>query len=238
MFDCSSPAAVADIEAFDSCVRLEGAALLARAIKLDFAGRIAVVSSFGAESAVLLALVADIDTATPVLFIDTRQHFAETLAYRDALVARLGLTDVRTTGPAEAELAANDPGAELWRYDPDACCRFRKVTPLERALAPFDAWVTGRKRHQALTRVALPLVEQVDGKTKLNPLAHWTADDVEAEMVRRDLPRHELSLENFPSIGCAPCTRAVSAGEDPRSGRWFGTGKTECGIHRLPARAG
>jgi len=213
---------------------MHGLDVLRRAIRRDYAGSIAVVSSFGAESAVLLALVAEIDPATPVLFVQTGQHFAETLAYRQELTAALGLTDVRDIGPSPAERAANDPSDELWRYDPDACCRFRKVTPLERALAPFGAWVTGRKRHQALTRVALPLVERVDGKTKINPLADWTADQVEAEMVARALPRHSLSLEGYPSIGCAPCTRAVASGEDPRSGRWAGTGKTECGIHRLP----
>jgi phosphoadenosine phosphosulfate reductase len=242
MFDCTC---LADVETLDrlpqagwtACAQHRGAAgidVLRRAITRDSAGRIAVVSSFGAESAVLLALVADIDPATPVLFVETGQHFAETLAYRDALTSALGLTDVRSIGPTDADKAAHDPGAELWRYDPDACCRFRKVTPLERALAPFDAWVTGRKRHQALTRVALPLIERVDGKTKINPLADWDAAAVEAEMVRRDLPRHSLSLAGYPSIGCAPCTQAVATGEDPRSGRWAGTGKTECGIHRLP----
>jgi phosphoadenosine phosphosulfate reductase len=235
MFDCTSPDSFADLMSD----RLQSAApagirLLERAIRCDFAGRIAVVSSFGAESAVLLALVADIDAATPVLFVDTRQHFPETLAYRDTLVARLGLTDVRSVGPTEAELNGNDPGAELWRFDPDACCRFRKVTPLERALAPFEAWVTGRKRHQALTRSALGFIERDGGKTKINPLADWSADQLEAELVARGLPRHPLSLAGYASIGCAPCTRAVAEGEDPRSGRWAGTGKTECGIHRLP----
>jgi phosphoadenosine phosphosulfate reductase len=213
---------------------MHGQDVLRLAITRHYAGAIAVVSSFGAESAVLLALVAEIDPATPVLFLQTGQHFAETLAYRHELAASLGLTDVRDIGPTRAERTGNDPDDELWRYDPDACCRFRKVMPLERALAPFRAWVTGRKRHQALTRVALPLVERVDGKTKINPLADWTAAQVEAEMVRRALPLHPLSLEGYPSIGCAPCTRAVASGEDPRSGRWAGTGKTECGIHRLP----
>ncbi len=211
-----------------------GSALLRCALRETFEGRIAVVSSFGAESAVLLALVAEIDDATPILFVDTRQHFEETLSYRDRLAQALGLRDVRNIGPRDDEVRATDPTAELWQYDPDACCRFRKVTPLERALAPFDAWVTGRKRHQSLTRVALPLVERVDGKTKINPLADWTAAMIEAEMVRRDLPRHSLSLAGYPSIGCATCTRAVASGEDPRSGRWAGTGKTECGMHRLP----
>jgi phosphoadenosine phosphosulfate reductase len=195
---------------------------------------VAIVSSFGAESAVLLALVAEVDPAAPVLFVDTGQHFAETLAYRDELARVLGLADLRSVSLRADERAAQDPDGELWKYDPDACCRLRKVTPLERALAPFDAWVTGRKRHQAFTRIALPVVETVDGKVKINPLAAWSAAQIEAEMVRRDLPRHALSLAGYPSIGCAPCTRAVAVGEDPRSGRWAGMGKTECGIHRLP----
>ena len=236
MFDCTCPAGFTDTTGLvdQLCARHAGAVALRGALTQDFRGRIAVVSSFGAESAVLLALVAEIDPATPVLFVDTQQHFPETLAYRDELVRFLGLTDVRSVGPTAAEIAAHDPPGELWRFDPDACCRLRKVTPLDRALAPFDAWVTGRKRHQTLTRTALAVTELVDGKTKINPLADWTADQIEAEMVRRGLPRHPLSTAGYPSIGCATCTRAVASGEDPRSGRWSGTGKVECGIHRLP----
>lgn len=239
MFDCICPTVdhaqhdAASVCGRPNCART-GQRILRDALTGDFAGRIAIVSSFGAESAVLLALAAEIDTTVPVLFVDTGKHFEETLAYRDTLVRHLGLTNVRSIGPTAADVQANDPPGELWRFDPDACCRFRKVTPLDRALAPFDAWVTGRKRHQTLARVALPFIEQVDGKTKFNPLADWTSGDVEAEMVGRALPRHALSASGHPSIGCGPCTRAVAAGEDPRSGRWAGTGKTECGIHRLP----
>jgi phosphoadenosine phosphosulfate reductase len=242
MFDCTCPSelnadlleprAAAALQA--ACAHHAGIAALRQAILHDHVGQIAVVSSFGAESAVLLALVADIDPNTPILFVDTRQHFPETLEYRDTLARTLGLTNIRTIGPTDREVAANDPPGELWKYDPDACCRFRKVTPLDRALNGYEAWVTGRKRHQALTRVALPVVERVDGRTKINPLAAWTAAEIEAEMIRRNLPRHPLSLMGYPSIGCATCTRAVATGEDPRSGRWAGTGKVECGIHRLP----
>ena len=239
MFDCTTlgrltdwqPGAAAPAVAEPPHVA-DSLALLRRALLCEHKGRVAVVSSFGAESAVLLALVAEIDPATPVLFVDTRQHFPETLAYRETLARTLRLSDVRSIGPTDAALIANDPGAELWRYDPDACCALRKVTPLDRALAPFEAWITGRKRHQSATRAELPVSEQVDGKTKLNPLAAWTAGQIEAEMVARGLPRHALSLAGYPSIGCATCTRAVAAGEDPRSGRWAGMGKTECGIHK------
>lgn len=239
MFDCTAPHGYWGDELASPPVIpphvTESLKILHRALCVADAGRAAVVSSFGAESAVLLALVAEIDPAAPVLFVDTGQHFDETLAYRDELAHTLRLRDVRTVGPSHQELRENDPTAELWQYDPDACCALRKVSPLDRALAPFSAWISGRKRHQSLTRIALPQVEHVNGKTKFNPLAHWTAAQIEAEMLARRLPRHALSQQGYPSIGCATCTRAVAAGEDPRSGRWAGTGKTECGIHRPAA---
>jgi phosphoadenosine phosphosulfate reductase len=210
----------------------EGVALLRCAITESFAGRLAVVSSFGADSAMLLALVADIDRDVPVIFLDTGKHFAETLAYRDDLVARLGLRDVRDIRPDPVELGKADPQGDLHRWIPDDCCGIRKVAPLERALAPFAAWATGRRRHQARTRAALPFMETANGRVKFNPLADWTAERVDEELTRRDLPRHPLLAAGFTSIGCAPCTRAVKAGEDPRAGRWAGHAKVECGIHR------
>lgn len=215
----------------------QGVALLRHAVRDGYAGRIAVSSSFGADSALLLALVAEIDPATPVLFLETGKHFPETVAYRHGLAAHLGLSDVRDVRPSDASLAAADPAGELWLYDADACCGLRKVAPLARALAPFAAWVTGRRRGQAATRQALPFVEQVDGRVKINPLADWSAAEVAAELARRGLPRHPLAARGYPSIGCATCTRAVREGEDPRAGRWAGRGKTECGIHRASAPA-
>lgn len=209
-----------------------GIALLRRAITHDFAGRIAVVSSFGADSAMLLVLVAEIDRGVPVLFLDTGMHFPETLAYRDDLAARLGLTDVRSIVPDPRDVAFRDARGDLHLFLPDDCCALRKVAPLARALAPFAAWVTGRRRHQAATRTALRFVEHVDGRAKFNPLADWSAERVAAELARRDLPRHPLAARGYLSIGCAPCTRAVRPGEDARAGRWAGHAKTECGIHR------
>ncbi len=209
-----------------------GVALLRRAITHEFAGRFAVVSSFGANSAMLLALVADIDRTVPVLFLDTGMHFPQTLAYRAELAARLGLTDMRAIAPDPAELAARDPRDELHRFLPDDCCAVRKVAPLQRALAPFAAWATGRRRHQGAARATLKFVETVDGRQKFNPLAGWSAERIADELARRDLPRHPLVAQGFPSIGCAPCTRAVRPGEDARAGRWAGHAKTECGIHR------
>ena len=207
------------------------AAVLATALREVFPGRIAVVSSFGAESAVLLHLVAAIDRATPVLFIDTGRHFAETLEYRDRLRAYLGLTDVRNIGPTAEEVARLDADASRAIWDPDGCCAFRKIAPLQRALAGFDAWITGRKRYQGGLRERLPAIERSAGRIKLNPLAAWSRDQIEAELAARDLPRHPLVEDGFLSIGCMPCTDRVAPGADERSGRWAGTGKTECGIH-------
>lgn len=204
-------------------------------LKDKLAGDIAVVSSFGAESAVLLHLVAQIDPATPVLFLDTGKHFPETLAYRDQLVERLGLTGLQILRPDPAVLAARDENGLRWSYDPDGCCEIRKVEPLARALDTFDSSLTGRKAFQAATRANLPRFEldksDAQGRLKVNPLIDWSAEDVTAYFAKHDLPPHPLVAEGYPSIGCSPCTSKVAPGEDPRSGRWKGWEKTECGIH-------
>ena len=198
----------------------------------QMAGDIAIVSSFGAESAVLLHLVASIDPAVPVIFLDTGKHFPETLAYRDQLAARLGLTNLRIVTPDAEVIAKKDETGLRWSYDPDGCCEIRKVIPLERAMAGFDASITGRKAFQASTRNALPRFEvDAAGKLKVNPLADWTKADLDAYFVEHDLPAHPLVAEGYLSIGCAPCTSKVKPGEDARSGRWAGWDKTECGIH-------
>jgi phosphoadenosine phosphosulfate reductase len=209
--------------------------ILAIALRQAFPGRIAVVSSFGAESAVLLHLVACIEPSTPVLFIDTGRHFPETLAYRDALAAHLGLQEVRSIGPSAADLAKLDPDTTRAAWDPDGCCAFRKVEPLARALVDFDAWISGRKRFQAASRARLPVFEIEGGHAKVNPLARWDADDLAAYAQAHDLPQHPLVALGYLSIGCAPCTSPVVAGETPRAGRWRGLEKTECGIHRPEA---
>jgi phosphoadenylyl-sulfate reductase (thioredoxin) len=209
---------------------------LAAALGGRFAGRTAVVTSFGAESAVLLHLVASVDRGTPVIFLETGKLFAETLAYRDLLIERLGLTDVRSIEPDSAALLAADPAGDLWRRDPDRCCHLRKIEPLERALKGFAAWINGRKRYQSETRGALPLVERVAGRIKLNPLAHWTPEQINDYFARHRLPRHPLEAEGYRSIGCAPCTTPVGSDEDARAGRWRDSEKTECGIHFIGGR--
>ena len=214
---------------------LPAAQALAALIGDRLAGRVALVSSFGAEAAVLLHMVAQVDSSVPVIFLDTGKHFPETLAYRDALAARLGLTDLRSLTPDPADLAARDAAGERWSYDPDGCCDLRKVRPLARALAGFDATISGRKAFQAGTRAALPLVEidasDTAGRLKINPLRDWGKADLDAYFATHTLPRHPLEAQGYPSIGCAPCTSAVAEGEDARAGRWRGFAKVECGIH-------
>jgi phosphoadenosine phosphosulfate reductase len=196
-----------------------------------FGDRLALVSSFGAESAVLLHLASKVKPDIPVLFLDTGMLFGQTLDYRRQLAAKLGLRDVRDLRPAYQDLATADPQAKLWQTDTDACCHVRKVLPLDRALAEFDGWVTGRKRFHGGARLALPVVEQADHQVKFNPLANWTKEDLDAYAAEYDLPAHPLVAQGFPSIGCWPCTHPVEDGEDVRAGRWAGSDKTECGIH-------
>jgi phosphoadenosine phosphosulfate reductase len=204
---------------------------LAEVIAGRYAGKTALVSSFGTESAVLLHLVAGIAPRLPVIFLETGKLFAETLAYRDLLVERLGLEDVRSVTPDAAALLAADPAGDLWRRDPDRCCALRKVEPLARSLAGFSLWINGRKRYQGASRDALPLVERVDGRLKLNPLAHWSAERIADYFAEHRLPRHPLEAQGYGSVGCEPCTTPVSSDEDGRAGRWRGSEKTECGIH-------
>lgn len=214
------------------------ASVIAEALDL-FGSRLALVSSFGAESAVLLHLASRIDPAIPVLFLDTGMLFAQTLDYRRDLAARLGLTDVRDLRPRFDDLALGDPGADLWQRDTDACCHIRKVLPLDAALEGFDAWITGRKRFHGGQRLRLPVVEAVDGRVKFNPLANWTKVELDAYAEAHDLPAHPMAAHGFPSIGCWPCTEQVADGADARSGRWAGSQKSECGIHtaRAPGAA-
>ncbi len=211
------------------------AEMMETVIRENIAGDMAVVSSFGTESAVLLHMIASIDSSVPVLFLDTGKHFAETLEYRDTLVKRLGLTNLIILKPDGEQLQAKDETGLRWSYDPDGCCEIRKVKPLEKALINYDATITGRKGFQSSTRNGLPRFE-VDGaksnrRLKINPLANWDKEWLDAYFEKYDLPRHPLEGEGYPSIGCAPCTSKVAPGEDPRSGRWKGWDKTECGIH-------
>jgi phosphoadenosine phosphosulfate reductase len=230
------------IDTDHAAARLEGAAaedILSWA--LTTLPQFAVTSSFGADSAVLLHLLATVDPSVPVLFLDTGFHFPETLRFRRDLVARLGLTDVRDLrAAASVTEQARAHGGGLYLRDPDRCCELRKVVPLDTALSAFDGWASGVRREQTSERAATPVVgtARKGGRTllKLAPLATWSTADVDAYLARHDLPRHPMGGMGFTSIGCGPCTRAVAPGEDPRAGRWAGAAKTECGIHlELPS---
>ena len=211
--------------------------VLRRAVRDPDLGRVALVSSFGAESVVLLHMVSVVSPGLPVLFIDTQMLFSETLAYQRAVAARLRLTNVQVIGATDAESARQDPDGTLHQFNTDACCDLRKTVPLERALSGFDAWITGRKRFQGGQRTALQFFEpEPPARLRINPLAHWRSEDVQDYIVENNLPRHPLVAQGYPSIGCAPCTSPVASGEDPRSGRWRGSTKTECGIHFIGGR--
>jgi phosphoadenosine phosphosulfate reductase len=216
--------------------RASPAEIIGHAIRTEFRGGIALVSSFGAEAAVSLALAADVSRDVPVLFLDTGMHFQQTLDYREALTQRLGLTNVRILTAEKADVAADDPKGALNQTNPDRCCLIRKTLPLDRGLVPFDAWITGRKRIHGGDRMTLAPFEYDDGRFKVNPLVGMSAEDIEAFFIERDLPRHPLVAEGYRSIGCWPCTEAVES-EDVRAGRWKGQNKRECGIHRPRVRA-
>lgn len=230
------PEATGDLDdrAAEFNARLAGAtpqAIIEHAVTRAFPGAIAAVSSFGADSAALLHMIAKIDRRLPVLFLDTGQHFGETLGYRDALAADFGLSNVISVAPFADRVAAIDPAGDLHGRDTEACCALRKVEPMARAVAPYAAWFTGRKRFQAATRAALPMFEAVGPRIRINPLASLTAEDLAEYAARHQLRANPLVAYGYRSIGCFPCTRAVSPGEDARAGRWAGSAKTECGIH-------
>ena len=205
--------------------------LLDDVIHREFAGNIALVSSFGADSVVLLHLAASVEPAVPVIFIDTGKIFGSTHRYRDEIVSLLGLKDVRMARPDPAVLTTHDTDSGLWLREPDKCCAIRKVAPLSRSLSGFDAWISGRKRYQGGKRTELPLIESDGDRIKINPLAEWTKEDLVTYRERHNLPEHPLVADGFRSIGCMPCTTRVAEGEDERDGRWRGTEKIECGIH-------
>lgn len=205
--------------------------VLAAASDDPLIGPMALVSSFGAESVVLLHLASVAAPGVPVLFLDTEMLFPETLAYQREVAEALDL-EVRVIRPDRDQMFLRDPNAMLHRTNPDACCALRKTEPLEAALAGFEAWVTGRKRFQGGQRAALDVFEaDGDSRIKINPLAHWSASDIRAYMEQHALPRHPLVAKGFASIGCASCTTRVEDGEDARAGRWRDTDKSECGIH-------
>lgn len=207
---------------------LHATQILDRVINGRVAGRIAAFSSFGAEAAVLLKLVADRDAATPIVFLDTRKHFDETLTYVNDLMEQLGLTTLVRTRPSPAHLRVEDHDGFLHKSDSDRCCYVRKTLPMIGALRNFDAVLTGRKRFQTEERKAMAYVEIQENWLRINPLADWSRENINEFLDRHGMLQHPLVAQGFPSIGCQPCT---AKSDDYRSGRWAEQDKTECGIH-------
>jgi phosphoadenosine phosphosulfate reductase len=196
-----------------------------------FGDRIAVTSSM--TDAVIIHLAAEVQPGIDVIFLDTGYHFPETIGTRDAVAAVypvnvINVTPSRTVAEQDAAL-----GPRLYGRNPDLCCYLRKVVPLERALEPYDAWITGVRREETTARRDTRVVEWDARRemVKVNPIANWTQEQVESYIAQRGVLVNPLVDEGYPSIGCATCTMRVAPGEDPRSGRWMGMGKTECGIH-------
>jgi len=219
------------VERLNAELRGKSAQEIMTAASREFGRKITYVSSFGAESAAMLGLIAEVDPGMPIVFIDTGMHFHQTLQYRDTLRDFLKLSDIRTVHPVPEEVKAVDPKGVLNKSDPDACCEVRKVRPLAPALRGFEAWITGRKRFHGGGRANLAVVEYSEGKFKVNPLASWNHEDVEAYFTSKNLPRHPLVADGYPSIGCWPCTVRPEDPNDIRSGRWAGFKKEECGLH-------
>jgi phosphoadenosine phosphosulfate reductase len=214
----------------ESYAGLEGRQLIQTAAR-NHPGKVALLSSFGAESSVLLHMVSEIVPDLPVIFLDTDKLFPETIAYRNTLVEELGLTNLVNVHPDPEDIARVDPDGILNTFDKDLCCHFRKTVPMQKAFAPYDIIISGRKRFHGAARSDLQYVTVQDGKVKLEPLAGFTALDLDHYMITHHLPSHPLKLQGYRSIGCMPCTTQGGTDADPRAGRWAGSDKTECGIH-------
>ena len=224
-----------DLSSLSQSVKALSGPTMIKAAMRTFPGRVALVSSFGTESCVLLHLAAEIDASIPVIFLDTGKLFTATVEYKETLTAFLGLTNVQSVKPELTDLAAEDPSGALWLDNPDRCCEIRKIWPLARVLDGFDAWITGRKSFQTHDRHHADRVEIQEDRLVISPLLSWSNDDLRAYMQEHNLPRHPLERAGFPSVGCFTCTSPVHGQKDYRSGRWQGRTKAECGIHRSPA---
>ncbi|GAA1988936.1 phosphoadenylyl-sulfate reductase [Nocardiopsis rhodophaea] len=196
-----------------------------------FGDRLCLTSSMA--DALMVDLVSGVKPGVDVIFLDTGYHFAETIGTRDAVAQVYPINLINVTPLRTVEEQDRDLGPRLHGRNPNICCYLRKVEPLQRALEPYDAWVSGLRRDEAVTRRNVGVVQWDPRKkmVKVNPIARWTQDDVDAYMEENGVIVNPLQYDGYPSIGCAPCTRPVADGEDPRSGRWAGMGKTECGIH-------
>jgi len=201
---------------------------------VDTFPNITLACSFGAEDVALVHMLQKVRPGTDIFYLDTDFHFKETYETRDKLAAKYNINFVQVKPKLTPEEQAEKHGDALWKSDPNLCCNIRKVEPLTSILGKYDAWITGIRRDQAPTRANAKKVEYdvKFGLVKFNPIANWTSEDVWNYIRDNDIPYNPLHDQNFPSIGCEHCTRPVAPGEDPRAGRWAGTDKTECGLHK------
>lgn len=225
---------------------LEGSELVAATRKFFDKNELVSFSSFGSYSALLLDFISNVDKQLPILFLETGKHFYETLQFVEDIETRFGLTNITKLHPDSKIVANADEDGDLWKNNVDRCCWIRKVEPLDRYLEEnqqISVIITGRRGYQTAERANMKTIELDDtGRIRINPFCNWSKDEVIKEFNKRDLPQHPLVEQGYPSIGCAPCTKAVKPGEDERSGRWAhvidiksndstALQKTECGIH-------
>jgi len=206
--------------------------LLEHVLTFEFPNKIALVSSFGTEAAILLHMISRIRPQLDVVFIDTLKLFTLTHKYREQLTGLFGLQNVKVFTPDQSLIAQHDPTGDLWSKDTEKCCDVRKVTTNNLALKPYDSWITGRKRSHGGSRLHMKKFELVEGVIKINPLANWKTSNINHYFEKHNIPRHPLYERGFLSVGCHHCSAPASDPNDPRSGRWQGQDKTECGIHK------
>ncbi|MFK7902040.1 MAG: phosphoadenylyl-sulfate reductase [Nitratireductor sp.] len=203
-------------------------------LKDPLSGKIALVSSFGTEAAMLLHMVAQTKSEIDILFLNTQKHFPQTLEYLETLQTKLGLKTLKILEPDPKLIAQEDPKGNLHETNPNMCCTIRKSFALQDALVDYDGWITGRKRYQGGERANLAFIEREGKHLKINPLIHFTPEMIKWYFEKHTLPKHPLVAKGYSSVGCIPCTQPTKDGDDPRSGRWVGIDKVECGIHLSP----
>jgi phosphoadenosine phosphosulfate reductase len=221
-----------DIQAINERFAQSGPEEILAWAALEFGNKVVISSSFQTQSVALLHLISCYAPQIEVVFVDTGYHFPETLAYRDQLIELLHINVVNVSADEDKRQDFDANGNPLWQTNPDLCCALHKIAPMGKALLNREAWISGIRRDQTAVRsAAQPVEQQADGLYKVNALINWTSKDLWKYINRNDLPVHPLFNQGYLSIGCAPCTRPVQAGEDERSGRWAGKNKVECGLH-------
>ncbi len=231
-------AEITDLEDISQRLESSGPEEILRWTCAEFKRDVALATGFGVEGCVLVHMLASIDRSARMFYLDTDMLFPETYALRDKLESTYGVRFEQRSTKLTVRQQALTYGEELWKWNPDECCRLRKVEPLREMLFGLSAWITGIRREQSSTRASVQVIERDShfGLVKVNPLAAWTRRDVWDYVERNKVPYNPLLDQGYESIGCTPCTTPIQIGEDPRAGRWRGKSKTECGIHLNPGK--